>query len=110
MVKSQYIPKGVPRVDGLFTLLPSPPPGVELDLTSLPQGSPTPDQVEQTPAVLYRRAAARADPYYLAPLCFTTDMGVPMVPMPFHRDWLRAAMENDNLLLLAARGHCGMER
>ena len=53
--------------------------------------------------------AARAHPAGLAPVCFVTDQKQPMIPQPFHRAWLDAALENSEILLLAARNHAKSE-
>ncbi len=55
-------------------------------------------------------SAARTDPAELAPLVFSTDLGDPMVPEPFHREWLRLMREGPRYLqILAPRGHAKSE-
>jgi predicted phage terminase large subunit-like protein len=52
---------------------------------------------------------ARKHPADLAPLVFTTDDQEPMIPQPFHREWLDALMRGGNVLLKAPRGHAKSE-
>lgn len=57
---------------------------------------------------------AREHPGYLAPLCFNIDqmldgVPIPMYPEPFHWEWLDAALEYDEIMLIAARGHAKSE-
>ena len=58
---------------------------------------------------------ARRHPRYLGEVCFTIDRNgpdgrpLPMIPEPFHQEWLEAALREREVLILAARGHAKSE-